>query len=71
MKIHKIIFITILATMGLSVYYCKPEEIILHGEINGTVTDALTNKPLHSVTVRLESINDSIKTGVRRRAICL
>jgi uncharacterized protein (TIGR02145 family) len=63
MKSRKIIRILFVSIIAVSVYCCKPEEIILHGEINGTVTDALTNQSLPSVSVKLESINDSINTG--------
>jgi uncharacterized protein (TIGR02145 family) len=63
MKSAKIIKFLCFSIIGISLDCCKPEEIILHGEINGTVTDAATNQSLQSVTVKLESINDSTNTG--------
>jgi uncharacterized protein (TIGR02145 family) len=49
--------------MGSTLYRCKPEEIILHGEISGLVTDAQTNQPLQSVAVKLNPVNDTTRTG--------
>jgi|WetSurSiteA1Bulk_404760.scaffolds.fasta_scaffold13194_2 uncharacterized protein (TIGR02145 family) len=42
---------------------CKPEEIILHGEISGLVTDAQTNQPLQAASVKLNPANETISTG--------
>ena len=63
MKSRNIIRILYFGVIAISFYNCNPEEIILHGEINGTVTDAATNQSLQSVTVKLVSMNDSINTG--------
>jgi uncharacterized protein (TIGR02145 family) len=63
MKPQKIIFILIFGIIGLSLYRCKTEEIILHGEISGIVTDAQTTLPLNSVAVKLNPVNDTIITG--------
>jgi uncharacterized protein (TIGR02145 family) len=43
---------------------CKPEEIILHGEISGLVTDTTTSQPLQAVPVKLNPINDTTSTGI-------
>jgi hypothetical protein len=48
----------------LSLYRCKPEEIILHGEISGIVTDTLTNQPLQAVAVKLNPLDDTTSTGI-------
>jgi hypothetical protein len=62
MKSRKIIWILILSIIGLSHYRCKPEEIILHGEINGIVTDAITDEPVTGALVKLNPLNDTILT---------
>jgi uncharacterized protein (TIGR02145 family) len=64
MKSQKIIFILILSIMSLSLYRCKTEEIILHGEISGLVTDTLTNEPLQAVTLKLNPLDDTTSTGI-------
>jgi uncharacterized protein (TIGR02145 family) len=63
MEYRKIIWFLILIIIGLSLCRCKTEEIILHGEINGFVTDTKTNQPLQAATVALLSANDSTTTG--------
>jgi uncharacterized protein (TIGR02145 family) len=40
MESRRIIWILTLGILFVSIYSCKPEEIILHGEIKGIVTDA-------------------------------
>ena len=42
---------------------CKPEEIILHGEITGIVTDAETSQPLDGATLLLNPLNETTSTG--------
>jgi uncharacterized protein (TIGR02145 family) len=42
---------------------CKPEEVILHGEISGIVTDTITTQPLQAVAVKLNPINDTTSTS--------
>jgi uncharacterized protein (TIGR02145 family) len=63
MASRKIIWFFILSTLSVSLYRCKPEEVILHGEISGTVTDAVTNQPLQAATVKLIATNDTQSTG--------
>ena len=64
MKSQKIIFILIFSIMSLSLYRCKTEEIILHGEISGLITDTSTNQPLQAVTVKLNPLDDTTSTGI-------
>jgi uncharacterized protein (TIGR02145 family) len=56
-----ILAISVIATLSSS---CKTEEIILHGEISGLVTDTTTSQPLHAVPVKLNPINDTTSTGI-------
>lgn len=49
--------------IGISLFCCKTEEIILHGDLTGSITDALTDSPLKDVIVRIESTDDSATTG--------
>ena len=59
---RKIIWILILSTLGISLYRCKTEEIILHGEISGYVTDAETSQPVEAAKVNLSPVDDSTST---------
>ena len=63
MNSRKIIKILGVGIIGISLNSCSPEEIILHGEISGIVTDALTNQPLQAATVKLIPSNVITKTG--------
>jgi hypothetical protein len=62
MKFRKIIRIFYLGIIGISLYYCKPEEIILHGDLTGLVTDAETNQPIAAVIVKLNPSDNSTNT---------
>ena len=63
MKPRKIISIIILIITALCLYRCKTEEIILHGEITGLVTDTITSQPLQGVTVKLNPLYDTTSTS--------
>jgi uncharacterized protein (TIGR02145 family) len=63
MKSLKFTWTLILSSLVISLHSCKTEEIILHGEISGTVTDAQTSQPLQSATVRINPAEDSTNTG--------
>lgn len=63
MRARKIIGILSFGIAGISFFSCNPEEIILHGEISGTVTYASTNHSLKDVKVKLNPLNDSTYTG--------
>ena len=63
MESRKIIRILWFGIIGISLNSCTPEEIILHGEISGTVTDALTNQPIQAATVNLIPSNVTTNTG--------
>jgi hypothetical protein len=58
MKYLKFIGIIMIAAL-LS---CKTEEIILHGDIHGFVTDASTKLPVQDASVKLNPDNDSTLT---------
>jgi uncharacterized protein (TIGR02145 family) len=60
MKSPGILVSIIVAT---SLFSCKTQEIILHGEISGLVTDTTNSQPLQAVTVKLKPINDTISTS--------
>ena len=49
--------------MGLCLYRCKTEDIILHGDITGKVTDASTGEPVEAATVKIDQSGDSTTTG--------
>ena len=62
-KITKILGFSIIA---ISLFRCKPEEIILHGDITGLVTDAETSEPIQAASVKLNQSNvttDTTSTG--------
>jgi uncharacterized protein (TIGR02145 family) len=63
MKSRKIIWALILSSLVIFLHSCKPEEIILHGEISGYVTDTTTSQPLQAVPVKLNPINDTTSTS--------
>ena len=63
MKCWKIRGILYFGIIGIFLNRCTPEEIILHGEISGIVTDALTNQPIQAATVNLIPSNVTINTG--------
>jgi uncharacterized protein (TIGR02145 family) len=62
MQFTKVIRISVISLIGLYLFGCDANEIILHGEITGRVIDALTNQPLQGATVKLTPANDSTKT---------
>jgi uncharacterized protein (TIGR02145 family) len=41
------------------VFGCKSEEIILHGEVGGVVTDALSNQPINAAMLTMSPSNDT------------
>jgi uncharacterized protein (TIGR02145 family) len=55
--------VLILSIIALSIFRCKPQEILLHGDITGVVTDAATSQPIQGASAELISTNDS--TGTR------
>ncbi len=62
MRKYKIILIINIIALFLS--SCKTEEIILHGDITGSVTDALTSEPVQSSMIRLIPSSDTAFTGI-------
>jgi uncharacterized protein (TIGR02145 family) len=63
MKTKNRILILILIIMGIFLSRCKPQEIMLHGDIKGQVTDALTSEPVEAASVKIDQSNDSTTTG--------
>jgi len=64
MKSLKFSVIFIYIVICIFLFGCKPEEIILHGEIRGIVSDNATGQPLQAVAVKLNPINDTTSTGI-------
>ena len=65
MLIRNLIKIFVLSIIGISLFCCKTEEVILHGDIKGLVTDAETSDPIQGALVKsLQSgvITDTIRT---------
>ena len=56
-----ILFLILFITIAL-LSQCKPEEILLHGHITGTITDHETSLPIDSVMVKLLPLNNSTNT---------
>jgi uncharacterized protein (TIGR02145 family) len=59
-----IIRILVFSTIGIILFSCKTEPIVLRGKLEGLVTDAETSVPLQAALVKLDPSNDSILTGV-------
>ena len=53
----------VLIIIILFIFSCKPEEIILHGDITGSVTDALNGESVPSAMIRLSPSSDTAFTG--------
>jgi uncharacterized protein (TIGR02145 family) len=60
MKVQGII---IAGIISVSLFSCKTEDIILHGDITGLVTDALTSDPVEAASVKIIQSGDSTLTG--------
>lgn len=63
MLTRNLIKILVLSIIGISLFNCKTEEIILYGDIKGKVTDALTSEPIQSAMLKLIPSNYSAFTG--------
>ena len=64
MKSFKFAWILICGLICIFMFGCKPEEIILHGEISGIVTDSENSQPLQAATVKLNPVNETTSTGI-------
>jgi uncharacterized protein (TIGR02145 family) len=63
MRSRNLIRILFFCIIIVSIGGCTAEEIILHGDIGGIVTDAVTNQPLQTATVTLSPITETVTTG--------
>ncbi len=66
MKLSNILGSLIIALLVTTFYSCVPNEIILHGDISGTVTDTETSQPVMDVAIALNQSNvitDTTSTG--------
>jgi uncharacterized protein (TIGR02145 family) len=63
MRSRSIIRILFFCIIIVSIGGCTAEEIVLHGDISGIVTDAGTKQPLQTATVTLSPINETVTTG--------
>ena len=58
MTTRKFIGVLILSIIAGIPFSCKPQEILLHGDITGIVTDAETSQPIQGASAKLISTND-------------
>jgi uncharacterized protein (TIGR02145 family) len=63
MKSRRLSFIAAIFFVLILLLGCKSEQIILHGELNGTVADALTSNPVNNASVILNPVADTVYTG--------
>jgi len=63
MTTRKFIGVLILSIIAGIPFSCKPQEILLHGDITGIVTDAETSQPIQGASAKLISTNESTRTG--------
>ncbi len=63
MKTKKYIRILIFSIICVSLFFCKREEVTLHGDLSGIITDATTSEPIQGVGVKLSLMNDTTSTG--------
>jgi len=62
MKSPNVIIVFLCSLLIISLYSCVPEEVILHGDIYGHVTDVKSSQPLDSVFMALTQFNQIIDT---------
>ena len=63
MTTRKFTGVLILSIIAVTLFCCKPVEVILHGDITGLVTDATTSEPIEAASVKLNQTDDSTSTG--------
>jgi uncharacterized protein (TIGR02145 family) len=63
MKTQKFTLVLVIFFTAIFFFSCKTQEIILHGEIAGLVTDASTTDPIKGASVKLNGRNDTTITG--------
>ena len=56
-------FILIISFTAVLLCRCKTEQIILHGYLGGTITDASTSQPVSNATIVMNPTSDSTSTG--------
>jgi uncharacterized protein (TIGR02145 family) len=60
---RNLIKIFILSIIGISIFSCKPEEVILLGTISGYVTEDEFGSPLQAVSMNISPLNNTTSTG--------
>ena len=63
MKTKNRVWILVISILIIFLSHCKTENIILHGDVVGLVTDASTNEPVEAASVWIDQSNDSTTTG--------
>jgi uncharacterized protein (TIGR02145 family) len=63
MRSRNLIRILFFCIIIVSIGGCTAEEIVLHGDISGIVTDAGTKQPLQTAKVTLGPTNETVTTG--------
>jgi len=57
MNLSRITYIFVNILLVISLCCCVRDEIVLHGDISGYVTDAVSNEPIHSASVQVKRNN--------------
>jgi uncharacterized protein (TIGR02145 family) len=60
---RKLSFIIVISFITLFLNSCKTEEIILHGELNGLITDGTTGQPVQKAVITLNPLSDTTFSG--------
>ncbi len=63
---HQFIGIFIFSIICISLFLCKREEVILHGDLTGVVTDASTSEPILVAGVKLSPSDDTTSSGLSK-----
>src|SRR4030043_1833669 len=56
----------VLSIISTTIFSCKTEEILLHGDIKGLVTDDETSEPIQKALVKLNPSSDTTRTAYSR-----
>jgi uncharacterized protein (TIGR02145 family) len=50
--------------IGFALFGCKSEEVVLHGDISGTITDSRTNQPVAGALLTANPSGDTVTTRI-------